>query len=479
MDFIKIESRQSNGIEFKTLRIEALRSRGLSQLSITGLPDAWLRESRDKIKALVSSMVDWGPLDRVLVHLLPPDQNKNGAHLELPIALSCLAVLSRRSLSLRALDFLATHPFVSALSLDGSLESTADSEIIEAASEDSVIGARNFGTLRELWAYVSQPEGSLPCRPRPKSLPVPSETPIKVRGRYWERYLLTCAAIAELPVLMVGPPGSGKSFLARWARRLVSQPTGALAREIAQIWALAGLEVPEGLPVVTPHSRTLLSEFVGSSAKGMPRPGFFSLAHGGILVLDEFAEMNRDCREILRTILDERRVVRGAAGKVVKWPARFWLIATSNPCPCGYAQGDHLDRCRCPRPALVAYQSRFSGPFLDRMGLKIHIDRDDSDSETSFCGVAEQRFDEGPEALAAYVERMRQESKAFFSKAEARVHAEPNLKMLSAREKQNKLRLLAAMWAQAPEKEEECVATLLGLHATEKTLLGARRDPVF
>lgn len=480
MDFIKIESRQSNGLEFKTLRIEALRSRGLSQLTITGLPDAWLRESRDKIKALVSSLVEWGPLDRVLVHLLPADQSKNGAHLELPIALACLTVLARRPFPPATLEFLESHHFISALSLDGTLESTADGEILEVASEDRVVGARNFRSLGDVWAYAWQPARELPQLPeRSRRRSAPPDLRVELRGRYWERYLLTCAAIAELPVLMLGPPGSGKSFLARWAQRLLPVPEPALSREISQIWALAGLERPESLPLVTPHSRTLLSEFVGSSAKGLPRPGFFSLAHGGLLVLDEFAEMNRDCREILRTILDERRVVRAAAGQLVRWPARFWLIATSNPCPCGYARGDRLAECRCPRGALVSYQSRFSGPFMDRMGLKLHIDREESSSTPEFCGVSDERLNEKDEPLNLYVTRMRDESRAFLKKSEERVFGEANLARLSAREKQNKVRLLAAMLAQAPAREEECVVTLMGLLATEKTLLGAKRDPIF
>lgn len=482
MDFIKIQSWQSYGLENKPVRIEALRSRGLSQLQITGLPDAWLRESRDKIKTLVSRLVEWGPLDRILIHLLPADENKSGAHLELPIALACLAVLSPTELSSAAAEFLRHYSFVGALSLEGSLEPTPLSPVFESCESLAAVGPVRFASLAELWLFITElsPASTLPephkiiARPHAEGSRVePEHSP---RGRYWERYLLLSAAIARLPVLLLGPPGSGKSFLARWARQLLSAPDAERSAEIAQIWSLAGLIAPRELPMVTPHSRTHLSEFIGSTWKGIPRPGFFSLAHGGLLILDEFAEMNRDCREILRTILDEKKVLRSAGARVVQWPADFWLIATANPCPCGGARGEGRAACRCPVQAAQLYQNRFSGPLLDRMGLKFYLGFAEDPRSMDWVGGCEDLLDGKKECLADYVARHQVIARGLRTEALVCIENCRALSGLSERERKNKSSLLAAMWAQSPAHRDAHLAAIQELSLLESGLFHRERS---
>lgn len=381
MNVIQIKSAQTHGLHLKELVVEGSKSRGLKQLHLTGLADSWLRESREKISQVVQELASWSPVERLLIHLLPPELAKSGAHLEVPIALACLVLCHGESLNEDQCAFLKAHRFVGALSLDGSLVHTKISQMVESACPQT-IGPSSASTLKEIWSFVLQPETY--ALKRNTSIRTDAElsslTPSPlVEGRYWERLLLLGASLAQVPVLLLGPPGVGKSHLARWAAgtRIPSTDPQDI-EELRQIWSLAGLSMPSLNPLVTPQPRSHLSEFTGTVSSGNSRPGYFSLSHRGTLLVDEFTEVSRDCREILRFILDEKSFMRSSKSGNVIWPANFWFIATSNPCPCGFSIGEDLSKCRCTETARFAYRNRLSGPIWDRFGLKLFLDKKES-----------------------------------------------------------------------------------------------------
>ncbi len=413
-NFVRIESWQISGMEKEKVVIEALRSSGMGQLTITGLPDSWLRECRDKIRALVGIRVSWGPMDRVLVQLFPPDLNKVGAHLELPIFLAAYFVLQvkerKKALTEKILAKIQRYSFVGALSLEGRLEATQLSRAFKNQDPEGVIGPSDFANLEALLDFLHDEEQEgLVSVPFPPPLPAPVSA-LAVQGRYWERFLLLLAAIMEEPVLMMGAPGLGKSYLARWAHALLPPLGPQEWDELQRLRGLMALNDSHDLPFVNPHSRVHLSELMGVQSRGRMQPGLLSQAHGGLLVLDEFSEMNRDCREILRTVLDQKKIQQNLRCGQSVVPARFWLILTSNPCPCG--QNDPLDpgECRCREMDVRTYQNRLSGPLLDRMGLKIFLRRQDEDRPLS--EKIKNILDANPSVLGAEVASGRERLKS-------------------------------------------------------------------
>lgn len=472
-------------MERDPVSIEVLRSPGLSQLSLTGMPDAWLRDSRDKIRSLVSRHVPWGPLDRVLVHLLPAEEAKSGAHLEFPIVVACMLALLRESPPPAVTEFLATHRLVGAVSLAGELQSTDLSRILERSDPEGTVGPARFASLDAFWDFLRRAETEGLVLPPPAEDSLPPETEpdpdvLPVRGRAWQRFWMLAAAVAEQPVLLVGPPGAGKSHLARWAHALVPEPDAPTAAEIRHIWTLAEQPRRPRIPRVHPHSRANVFEFLGQLRKKVARPGFFSLAHGGVLVLDEFAELNRDCREILRTVLDRREIECQQGGHYSRWPADFWLVATVNPCPCGYLRGEASAACRCSASARLLYQSRLSGPLLDRFGLKLFVDKEDGDADRTLpphlFPIA--RLDAAAPELRALVSEARRRAQSLYPEELPALRAEEWTRELSERSLQNKARLRSALRALAPSASAKEISELLRRMSETEDPLISRAAPL-
>lgn len=377
--YIQLKSYQCKGLGTEEVLVEALRTRGLATLKITGLPDSWLKDSREKIQALSTHSVGWDALDKVLIHILPADEIKNGAHLELPIALACMMSLYKEEIPEKTLELLKRHHFIGHLSLDGRILPTQSSEEVSAQQSEGLIGPHTHSNIQNLWGdlMVNQSLPTLANRPVNLTQINSIEAPPHIRGRVFEKQSLTLAAAAGIPVLMVGLPGSGKSALANWARQLL---------HFFQAEQNSSNKTQLQPPFLNPHSRSGIWEFLGSQRASQAQPGIFARAHGGLLVLDEFAELNRDVREVLRTILDQKKIQSFIRGKASTYPADFWLIATMNPCPCGFAKREDLSRCRCKQNVVNQYAQRLSGPMFDRFGLKLFFDYED-EKKLNFPGV--------------------------------------------------------------------------------------------
>jgi magnesium chelatase family protein len=402
---IRVSTQQIQGMMQQELYCEAFVLRGLQNFSISGLPDSILRDSKDKLRALLHTFLPWDPLQRLVVHLLPPEFSKCGAHLELAIFIASAVALSedlQNSETLRS--NLEKYRFYGGLSLDGSLIETHETKTLLEADPRG-IGPRDFKDVKTLLSalYESDLANHQKRSEAQKSYSQTSSMQ-RVQGRYNERLALLCAAILEEPTLLVGPPGVGKTYLGSWARHLLPPPQDTLT--LKRIWSLATDEMTSNeAPFMNPHARAQLAEFVGYRRNNRSYPGYFSLCHQGLLLIDEFPELSRDIREVLRNVLDTREIKTLHGRHFYTWPAKFWLIATANPCACGEAHPRDLSRCRCTRSQLQKYLQRFSGPLLDRLGIQIFMERKEQE-----CRVPQricQILDENAPNLQNFVREQR------------------------------------------------------------------------
>jgi len=437
---VKLNTATVVGIEAIPVEVEVDSGLGIPGFFLVGLPMVAVREGQVRIRAAIeNSNFDVGSV-RVTVNLAPADVRKHGAAFDLPIALGILA--SRKLVALNRPDLLVAGE----LSLDGrvkpirgalSLARTARKQKregivvpVQNAREAALVegvrvyGVQSLGEAVELVAGVSDPE---PVRPESLEHEAPASSVdfSDVSGQPEARRAAEVAAAGGHNLMLLGPPGSGKTMIARRMATILPAPTKAEAIETTMVHSVAGLlngrPLVRARPFRAPHHTCSWAGLVGGGAP--PRPGEVSLAHNGVLFLDELPEFQRAALEALRQPLEDGAVTVVRARHAVTYPARFMLVAAMNPCPCGY-RGSGVRECTCGEREALRYIGRISGPLLDRFDLFVHV------APTSTKELMDARPGESSAEIGARVAEARERQERRFSRSRIHCNAQMDARQL-------------------------------------------------